>query len=125
MTMHTTSAAFLPGGMTVGSPWEAWRLGWMVSELWMTSAYDILSRTQWLAGTDPTQAAAGREWQRMWSEKLAAGLEVAMEAQRAGYDLWFGQFDPRFNPWQSGLQTVRPAHPRTTANARRRDLQRT
>ncbi len=124
MTMHTTSAAFLPGRMPVGSPWEAWRLGWMVSELWMTSAYNILSRTQWLAGTDPTQAAAGREWQRMWSEKLAAGLEVAMEAQRAGYDLWFGQFDP----WQSGLRALRPVHRRTTANAQRlarRDLRRT
>lgn len=121
MTMNKTSASLLPGRMALGGPWEVWRLGWMASELWMTSAYDILSRTPWLAGSDPTQAAAGREWQRMCNERLAAGLEVAMEVQRAGYDLWFGHI----NPWQGNRPVPRPLHRHRTGTAGRpgrRDL---
>jgi len=81
----------------------------------MTSAYNVLSRTNWLSGADPTQGAALQEWQRMWSEKASAGLEMAMEVQRAGYDLWAGQFDP----WRFGQRLMRPLHQRTTANTRR------
>jgi hypothetical protein len=101
------------------SPCEAWRLGWMVSELTLTSVYNVASRTAWLAGAvpgaDPGGAAALREWQRMWSEKVAAGLEMSLEMQRAGYDFWLGRFDP----WQSGTRLLRPLSSRTLSNALR------
>jgi len=119
-TLHTNST-LRPTKIPLGNPWEAWRLGWVASELWMTSAYTMMNRTNWLAGADPGQRAVQQEWQRLWGEKVAAGLEVAMEVQRAGYDLWLGQF----NPWRSGRRVLRPLHRRTVANARRlarRDL---
>ena len=79
-------------------PCEAWRLGWMVSELWMTSAFNIAARTSWLGGmtpgADPAGAAALREWQRMWTEKLLAGWELGFEMQRAGVDLALGPLRP-------------------------------
>jgi len=104
-----------PTRIPLGNPWEAWRLGWVASELWMTSAYDLMSRTNWLTGADPSRSAARQDWQRLWGEEVAAGLEVAMEVQRAGYELWFG----RFNPWHTSRRVLRPLHRRTTANARR------
>ena len=113
--------SFGPNPVQLSNPWEAWRLGWMVSEFWMTSAYTIMSRTNWLAGADPTQGAPLREWQRMWNEKMTAGLEVAMEMQRAGTDLVLGRFDAV----QSGTRVLRPLHRRTVSNSRRlarRDL---
>jgi hypothetical protein len=106
-------ANWMSAGVT--NPWEAWRFGWTASELWATSAYNIMSRTNWLSTADPTQGAALREWQRMWSEKAMAGLEVAAAMQRAGFDLWFG----RFNPWHSGRRVLNPLHRRTVANSRR------
>ncbi len=100
-------------------PCEAWRLGWMVSELWMTSAFNIAARTSWLGGmtpgADPAGAAALREWQRMWTEKLLAGWELGFEMQRAGVDLALGRFDPL----HSGSRMLRPYHRRTTGNSRR------
>lgn len=101
------------------APYEAWRLGWMVSELWMTSAYNIVSRTSWLSGSlpgaDPSGHAALGEWQRMWSEKVLASVEMAMELQRAGIDLWLGKLDP----WRSGSRILEPLHRRTVSNSRR------
>lgn len=91
----------------------------MVSELWMTSAYNIASRATWLSGALPGRDATGipamHEWQRMWSEKLFAAMEVGLEMQRAGYDLALG----RFNPWHSTARVVRPLHRRTLSNSRR------
>lgn len=100
-------------------PCEAWRLGWMVSELWLTSAYNIMSRTTWLSGArpgaDPANASALREWERMWSEKLLAGMELGLEMQRAGLGLMLGQA----NPWRVGVRLLHPLHKRTVANSRR------
>jgi hypothetical protein len=87
----------------------------MVSELWMTSAYNIMSRTAWLSSVDPTQGAPLREWQRMWSEKASAGFEVAMEMQRAGTDMVLGRFDPV----RASDRMLRPLHRRTVSNSRR------
>ncbi len=107
------------------SPFEAWRLGWMVSEMWMTSTYNVMNRTSWLSGampgSNPTGQAAVGEWQRMWSEKLAAGMEVGLEMQRAGYDLLLGRFDP----WSTGRRMLAPVHRRSASNARRLALRNT
>ncbi len=119
MTMKTVR--YIRNPVQSGNPWEAWRLGWMATELWATSAYNIMSRTNWLTTADPTRGAAQREWHSMWSEKVWAAMEVAMEMQRAGYDLWFGHFDP----WRSGQRLLQPLHRRTVSNSRRlarRDL---
>ena len=98
---------------------EAWRLGWMFSEMWATSAYNVMSRTSWLSGTtpgaSPTGKAAMGEWQRMWSEKLLASVEVGIEVQRAGYQMMLG----RFNPWQTGSRMLAPLHRRSVSNSRR------
>ena len=100
-------------------PCKVWRLGWMVSELWMTSAFNIAARTSWLGGmnpgTDPVGTAALKEWQRMWTEKLFAGWELGFEMQRAGLDLALGRFDPV----RSGSRMLRPYHRRATGNSRR------
>lgn len=100
---------------TTAAPWDAWRLGWMVGELWMTSAYNIASRTSWLSTADPTGAAAWREWHRMLSEKMVASFEVGMEIQRASYDFWAGRFDI----WRHGTRVLRPLHQRTVSNSKR------
>jgi hypothetical protein len=115
--MPKTPLGFPVGADAVqlSTPWEAWRLGWMMSELWMTSAYTIMSRTNWLAGADPTRGAPLREWQRMWNEKMSAGLEVAIEVQRAGTDLVLGRFDAV----ESSRRMLRPLHRRTVSNSRR------
>lgn len=100
---------------TAAAPWDAWTLGWMVTEMWVTSAYNIASRTSWLSTADPTGAAAWREWQRMLSEKMMASLEVGMEIQRASYDFWTGRFDI----WNQGTRVLRPLHRRTVSNSKR------
>ncbi len=101
---------------------EAWRLGWMISEMWMTSAYNVMSRTSWLSGampgSSPTGRAAMSEWQRMWSEKLMASMEVGLELQRASYKMMLGSF----NPWQVGSRTIAPLHRRSVSNSRRLGL---
>jgi hypothetical protein len=100
-------------------PCEAWRIGWTMNELMLTSAFNIWSRSAWLGGLapgfDPTGSAALREWQRMWSEKVFAGLELGLEMQRAGMDLAMGRFDP----WGTTARMLRPYHRRTTGNSRR------
>jgi hypothetical protein len=100
-------------------PWEAWRLGWIWSELMATSAFNIWSRSAWLGGMapgfDPTGGAAMREWQRMWSEKVYAGLDLGLEMQRAGLDLAMGRFDP----WRATARMLGPYHSRATRNSRR------
>jgi hypothetical protein len=107
-----------PMGQSCG-PFEAWRLSWMMSELWMTSTYNVASRTSWLGGampgSSPTGNAAMREWQRMWSEKLMAGMEASLEMQRAGYDLLLGKADP----WSSSKRILAPLHRRSVSNSRR------
>lgn len=104
--------------------YEAWRLGWMVSEMWMTSAYNIMSRTVWLSGampgSSPTGRAAMNEWQRMWSEKAMANVEVGLELQRAGMKMMLGSF----NPWQVGSRAIAPLHRRSVSNSRRLGLRR-
>jgi hypothetical protein len=91
----------------------------MVYEMWFASAYNIASRTSWLSGSrpgsDPTGTAALHEWQRMWTEKMCAGVEVGMEMQRAGMELMLG----RFNPLTSGQRLVGPLHQRTVSNTKR------
>jgi hypothetical protein len=91
----------------------------MVSELWMTSAFNIATRTSWLGGmtpgADPTGSAALKEWQRMWSEKVFAGLELGLGMQRAGMDLAMGRFDPL----GTTARMLAPYHTRTTGNSRR------
>lgn len=98
---------------------EAWRLGWMVSEMWMTSAYNVMNRTSWLSGalpgSSPTGKAAMGEWQRMWSEKLMASMEVGLVMQRASYEIMAGSF----NPWQIGSRMLAPLHRRSVSNSRR------
>jgi hypothetical protein len=91
----------------------------MFSEMWMTSAYNVMSRTSWLSGampgSSPTGQAAMSEWQRMWSEKLLASMEVGMELQRAGYQMMLGSF----NPWHTGSRMLAPLHRRSVSNSRR------
>jgi hypothetical protein len=107
-----------PIGQSCG-PFEAWRLGWMMSEMWMTSTYNAASRTSWLGGAmpgpSPTGKAALREWQRLWSEKLMAGMEASLEMQRVGYDLLLGKVDP----WGSSKRMLAPFHGRSVSNSRR------
>jgi hypothetical protein len=73
----------------IANPWEAWRLGWMVSEFWLNAACKAFGPSGWLAGTDPTSAPL-REWQRLWSEQMSDHIDVAMEMQRAGSNLLLG-----------------------------------
>jgi hypothetical protein len=98
---------------------EGWRLAWTWNELMATSAFNIWSRSAWLGGMapgfDPSGAAAMSEWQRMWSEKVFAGLDLAVEMQWIGFDLAMGRFDP----WSAGARMLRPYHSRTISNSRR------
>jgi hypothetical protein len=98
---------------------EVWRLAWTWNELMATSAFNIWSRSAWLGGMapgfDPSGAAAMREWQRMWSEKVSAGLDLGLEMQRVGLDLTMGRFDP----WSASARMLRPYHSRTVSNSRR------
>lgn len=117
--MRKSVSPFQALGTSGCPPCEAWRLGWMFYELWWTSAYNITTRTAWLSGmvpgADPMGAAALKEWQRMWNEKLWAGVGVGLELQRVGRDLCLG----RLSPGSSGSRVMRPVHKRTVANAKR------
>jgi hypothetical protein len=90
----------------------------MVSELWMTSAFNIAARTSWpggmTPGADPTGSAALEAWQRMATEKRLPGWELGFDMQRADLDLAFGLFDPL----RSGSRMLRPYHRRATGNSR-------
>jgi hypothetical protein len=105
MSTPRTSGPLRPTAITPANPWEMWRLGWMTSELWMNCTYDLMSRAHWPNSVDPTQAAARRAWQRRWYREALVGFDAAMQVQRAGYDLWFGQL----SPWCSARQAPRPA----------------
>jgi hypothetical protein len=76
----------------IATPWEAWRLGWMVSQFWLTAAQKVLDQGGWLTGTDSTCRSV-REWQRLWSATMSDNIETAMEWQRAGSDLLLARLD--------------------------------
>jgi len=76
----------------IANPWEAWRLGWMVSQFWLTAAQKVLNQGGWLTGTDSTSRSV-REWQRLWSETMSENIGAAMEWQRAGSDLLLARLD--------------------------------
>ena len=107
MSTLSTRGMFRPTEAPLGNPWEAWHLGWMAAEFWMNSACDLMSHNHWLTPAAPPQAAAQRVLQRRWSRKALEGLEVAMEVQRASYELWFGQM----NPWYHRREGPPPAPP--------------
>ena len=88
------------------APCEAWRLAWSASEMWWSCAYRVADRASWLGGplpgADPATRSARHAWERLWSEKLALGMEVGLEMQRASYELMLGRFDP----WRSGTRML-------------------
>jgi hypothetical protein len=76
----------------IANPWEAWRLGWMVSEFWLTAACRAFGQGGGVVGI-PSTSPSLREWQRLWSETMSDNIEAAMEWQRAGSGLLLARLD--------------------------------
>lgn len=109
---RATHAAFLSPLML----FDAWKVGVMATELWATSLTTIALRNQLWYTQMPTSARMMKENQRMVTEKLEAGMEIALEMHKAMFGLASGRYAPW---WVTSRRTLTPLHRRTTANSRR------
>lgn len=93
-----------------------WSVSLMTYELWTSSLSTIALRNNLWCTRVPTSPTMLDENQRMVTEKLDAGIEVAAQLQQSLFSLCTGTYAPW---WETGQRTLEPYHRRSTANSRR------
>ena len=114
MTRNNHITALVP--FTPAAMVDVWKVGVMAFELWTTSLSTIAMRNNLWYTQVPTSARMMKENQRMVTEKLDAGMEVATEMNKAMLNMFSGQHAPW---WVTSQRALKPFHRRTTANSRR------
>nr|WP_299243553.1 hypothetical protein [uncultured Halomonas sp.] len=107
----TSLVPFTPAAM-----FDVWKVGVMAFELWTTSLSTIAMRNSLWYTQMPTSPKMMKENQRMVSEKLDAGMEVANVMNKTMLNMFSGQYSPW---WVTSHRAMKPLHRRTTANSRR------